>query len=84
MSRDNFHGGIFMFRPLSYFVAAFVTVGGFTMMGCQSSARPSPRDHEALFGVGVGEFGEGTTIAGDYASDLHHQPAATQPTASAQ
>jgi hypothetical protein len=72
-----------MLRTRSFVMAACLAVVGFAVVGCNSGARPSPQDHDALFGVGTGEFGESTIIAGDYDKDLHHSPA-TPPVAHAE
>jgi hypothetical protein len=65
-----------MLRTPSFVMVACLAVAGFAAVGCNSGARPSPEEHDALFGVGTGEFGESTTIAGDYDKDLHHSQAA--------
>jgi hypothetical protein len=73
---------VVMKRLLSLVAVAGLALGGIGIIGCESTDLSSRPDHDELFGVGNGEFGESTAIAGDYPSDLNHQPAtppATQP-----
>ena len=60
---------------ISFVAMASLTLGGLGVAGCESTNTSPQRDHNELFGVGSGEFGTTTTIAGDYPSDLHHKPA---------
>ena len=71
-----------MTRFTSLFVVAGLGLGMLCFTGCESSDNGRRLGHDEQFGVGNGEFGTSTAIAGDYPNDVHHDHTPTTADAS--